>query len=192
MRREDPSFEPAYPVVAARMRAVEGIEPEVYITDPTTGGCSDLFNAVYELLLQMIARSFAFGHETLEQRQILANAPSASCSRPSTAEPPACPPTGPDHPDATAGANFQLRYRASFLHPHRRSAGLRFAERLDELAAFAAAFIRQPEKMSRRQCPARCAGRARTSWSTSRRCDAAPAQLGPSRLKSEDSVSALR
>jgi hypothetical protein len=33
-----------------------GIEPDVYITDPTTGRCSDLFNAVYELRLKMIAR----------------------------------------------------------------------------------------------------------------------------------------
>jgi len=47
-------------------------------------------------------------------------------------------PVGPDHPGATAGANFQLPYRASFLLPHRRSAWFRFAERLDELAAFAA------------------------------------------------------
>jgi hypothetical protein len=45
-------------------------------------------------------------------------------------------PVGPDHPDVTAGANFQLPYRASFLH--RRAAWLRFAERLDELADFAA------------------------------------------------------
>jgi hypothetical protein len=56
------------------MRPVEGIEPDVYITDLTTGGCSNFFNAVYELLLQMIARYFAFGHETPQQRQILANA----------------------------------------------------------------------------------------------------------------------
>ena len=47
-------------------------------------------------------------------------------------------PVGPDHPDVTAGANFQLPYRASFLLPHRSSAWLRFAERLDELAGFAA------------------------------------------------------
>ena len=37
MRNEDPDFEPAYPVAAAGMRGVEGIEPDVYITDPTTG-----------------------------------------------------------------------------------------------------------------------------------------------------------
>jgi hypothetical protein len=29
------------------------------------------FNAVHELVLWMIARCFAFGHETLEQRQIV-------------------------------------------------------------------------------------------------------------------------
>ena len=140
VRQEDPVFEPAHPVVAAATRGVEGIEPDVYITDPTTGGCSDLFNAVYELVLQMIARYFAFGNETPEQRKALA---SAAVGLMFGAIKPlglllARLPAGPDHPGVTAGANFQLPYRASFLLPHRRSAWLRFAERLDELAAFAA------------------------------------------------------
>jgi hypothetical protein len=120
---------------------VEGIEPDVYITDPATGACSDLFNAVYELVLQLIARYFAFGHETPEQRQILAHAAVGLMFQ---AIKPlglllARLPVGPDHSGVTAGANFQLPYRASFLLPHRRSAWLRFAERLDELAAFATA-----------------------------------------------------
>jgi Ferritin-like len=140
MRKEDSGFEPAHPVLAAGMRGVEGIEPDVYITDAITGGCSDLFNAVYELLLQMIARYFAFGHETPQQRQILANAAVGLMFR---AIKPlglmlARLPVGADHPDATAGANFQLPYRASFLLPHHRAAWLRYAERLDELAAFSA------------------------------------------------------
>lgn len=139
MRDEDPGFEPAHPVVAAAMRGVEGIEPEVYISDPTTGGCSDLFNAVYELLLQLIARYFAFGHETSEQRRMLAHTAVGLMFR--AIEPLgrllARLPVGPDHPEVTAGANFQLPYRASFLLPHRRSAWLRFVERLDELAGFA-------------------------------------------------------
>jgi len=139
MRDQDPGFQPAHPVVAAAMRGVEGIEPEVYITDPATGACSDLFNAVYELLLQLIARYFAFGHETSEQRQVLAHTAVGLMFR---AIKPlglllARLPVGPDHPNVTAGANFQLPYRASFLLPHRRSAWFRFAERLDELAAFA-------------------------------------------------------
>jgi hypothetical protein len=88
----------------------------------------------------MIARYFAFGHETPGQRQVLARAAVGLMFQ---AIKPlglllARLPAGPDHPGATAGANFQLPYRASFLLPHRRSAWLRFAERLDELAVFAA------------------------------------------------------
>jgi hypothetical protein len=118
---------------------VEGIEPDVYISDPVTGRCSDLFNAVYELLLQMIARYFAFGHETPEQRQVLAH---TTVNLMFEAIKPlglllACLPVGPDHPGLTAGASFQLPYRASFLLPHRRAAWLRFTERLEELAGFA-------------------------------------------------------
>ena len=87
----------------------------------------------------MIARYFAFGHETPGQRRVLAG---AAVGLMFGAIKPlglllAGLPAGPDHPGLTAGANFQLPYRASFLLPHRRSAWLRFAERLDELAAFA-------------------------------------------------------
>jgi hypothetical protein len=140
MRAADPGFEPAHPVVAGGMRAVEGIEPEAYITDPATGACSDLFNSVYELVLQMIARYFAFGHETPEQRKVLAN---VAVDLMYQAIKPlglllARLPVGPDRPGATAGANFQLPYRANFLLPHRRAAWIRYAERLDELAVFAA------------------------------------------------------
>ena len=140
MRAADPAFEPAHPVAAAAVRGVEGFEPDVYISDPVTGGCSDLFNAVYELLLQMIARYFAFGHETPGQRQVLAH---TAVDLMFGAIKPlglllAALPVGPDHPGVTAGASFQLPYRASFLLPRRRSAWLRFAERLDELAGFAA------------------------------------------------------
>jgi hypothetical protein len=121
------------------MRAVEGIEPDVYITDRTTGLTSDLFNAIYELVLQMIARYFAFGHETPEQRSVLAHA--AVHLMFSSIDPLgfllAELDVGPEHPGATAGANFQLPYRANFLLPHRRAAWIRFVERLRELAAFA-------------------------------------------------------
>jgi hypothetical protein len=44
---------------------------------------------------------------------------------------------GHEHPGLTAGANFQLPYRSNFLLPHRRSAWIRFVERLEELATFA-------------------------------------------------------
>jgi hypothetical protein len=141
MTTADPAFDPVHPACAAGMRAVEGIEPDIYITDPATGACSDLFNAVYELLLQMIARYFAFGHETAEQRAVLAD--SAVDLMFKAIKPLglllARLPVGAEHPGLTAGANFQLPYRASFLLPHRRAAWIRFAERLEDLATYASA-----------------------------------------------------
>jgi hypothetical protein len=137
MLERDPSFRPTFPAVAAGVRGVEGIETDVYITDLTTAAVSDAFNAVYDLLLQMIARYFAFGHETDEQRHVLAD---IGITLMFVAIKPlglllATLPVGPVHePDVTAGANFQLAYRASFLLPHRRSAWIRFSERLDEIA----------------------------------------------------------
>ena len=139
MRREDPDFEPAQPVIAAAVRSVEGIEPDAYITDPATAACSDLFNGVYELVLQMIARYFAFGHETPAQRAVLAQ--SAVDLMFEAIEPMglllSALPVGHEHPGSTAGATLQLPYRASFLLPHHRATWIRFSERLDELATFA-------------------------------------------------------
>jgi hypothetical protein len=139
IRAEDPSFEPAHPVVAAGVRPVEEVTPDILITDPITAAVSDLFNLIYDLLLQMIVRYFAFGHETDEQLKVLAD---VTVGLMFTAIKPlglllATMPVGPEHPGRTAGANFQLAYRASFLLPHRRLAWIRFTERLDEIADFA-------------------------------------------------------
>ena len=138
VRAADPGFEPAHPVTAAGVRGVEGVEPDVLITDPATAAVSDLANVVYDLVLQVIARYFAFGEESDEELSVLAG---VSVRLMVGAIKPlglllATLPVGPDHPGATAGANFQLAYRASFLLPHRRAAWIRFSERLEEAADF--------------------------------------------------------
>ena len=140
MRAADPSFTPAHPVTAAIVRTVEGKEPTgPQITDATTAAVSDLFNVVYDLVLQMLCRYFAFGHETGEQHKELAD---ATVSLMFGAIRPlglllASLPVGDGAPGATAGANFQLAYKSNFLLPHRRVAWIRFSERLDEAATFA-------------------------------------------------------
>lgn len=138
LRAADDGFEPAHPVTAAGVRRAEGVEPEVWVTDPATAAVSDVFNVTYDLLLQIIVRYFAFGHESEEQLQLLAH---ASVSLMLGVIKPlgsllATLPVGPEHPGAAAGANFQLAYRSSFLIPHRRAAWVRFCERLEESAAF--------------------------------------------------------
>ncbi len=144
----DPDFGPAHPVSAAVVRTVEG-EPlsGPLITDPTTAAVSDLFNVVNDLILQMVCRYFAFGHESSEQLRVMAD---AAVGLMFGAIKPlggllATLPVGPDAPGLTAGANFQLAYRANFLLPHRRVAWMRFAERLDEAATFAGSVEGPPE-----------------------------------------------
>lgn len=128
-----------HPVTAAGCRSVEGVDPAVWISDATTADVSDLFNTVYDLILQVIVRYFAFGSESAEQSAVLAD---VAVILMLVAIKPlglvlATLPVGDDHPGTTAGANFQLAYRASFLLPHRRAAWIRFAERLAETADFA-------------------------------------------------------
>jgi hypothetical protein len=140
MQAADPSFSPAHPVVAAVVRGLGDADPAgPLIQDPGTAAVSDLFNVVYDLILQMLCRYFAFGHESGEQSQALAR---ASVSLMFGAIRPlgtllAAMPVGPAMPGATAGASFQLAYKSNFLLPHRRVAWIRFSERLDEAAEFA-------------------------------------------------------
>lgn len=147
LRAAEPGFEPAHPVAPAAVRPADGVAPERYITDPVTAAVTDLFNVVYDLILQMVVRFFAFGEETDEQLAALAN---AAVSLMFTAVKPlglllATLPIGPEHPGLTVGPNFQLAYRSSFLLPHRRSAWIRFSERLDEAARFGEAIAGPPE-----------------------------------------------
>lgn len=137
----DPTFEPAHPVAAAGARPVDGVGPEHLITDPVTLAVSDLFNVNYDLILQILVRYFANVGETREQLDLLAH---TAVSLMFAAIKPlghllATLPVGAEHPGLTAGANFQLFYQKSFLLPHRRATWIRFAERLDEAAGFAAA-----------------------------------------------------
>ncbi|MDP9072330.1 MAG: ferritin-like protein [Actinomycetota bacterium] len=147
VRAADAGFDPAHPVTAAGVRPVEGVESEVRITDPVTAAVSDLFDLVYDLVLQVLVRYFAFGHETDEQLHVLADSAVGLMLR--AIEPLgmllATLPVGPEHPGATAGANFQLAYRSNFLLPHRRAAWIRFCERLEEAADFSEAIGGPPD-----------------------------------------------
>lgn len=140
MREQDPDFQPAHPVTAASVRTVEDEQPSgPMITDPIAGAVSDLFNVVNDLVLQVLSRYFSFGEESPEQLAVLTD---VAVDLMFGAINPlgrllAVLPVGEDHPGMTAGANFQLAYRANFLLPHRRVAWIRFAERLDQAASFA-------------------------------------------------------
>ena len=147
LRVADPDFEPAHPVSAAVVRTVEDEAPSgPVITDPVTAAVSDVFNVINDLVLQVLSRYFAFGSESDRQLAVLTD---VAVTLMFGAVKPlglllAALPVGPDHPGQTAGANFQLAYRSNFLLPHQRAAWLRFAERLEQTADFAAGIDARP------------------------------------------------
>ncbi|MEO8469475.1 MAG: ferritin-like protein [Chloroflexota bacterium] len=139
MRAEDPGFEPARPVLMACVRPPEDGSAVPIISDPFTSRCTDLLNAVNEVLLQLLARYFAHTDETEEQLEVLAN---LAVGLMFTAVKPLGSlvtrlPVGPDYPGATAGPSFELFYAVDYLLPHREAAWLVIEERLRDIADLA-------------------------------------------------------
>jgi hypothetical protein len=139
MRAADPTFEPARPVVAARVRLGEGETGVQLIGEPLTAKAADLFNVTYEVLLQVLYRLLSRIDESDSETAVLADV--AVGLMYDAVEPLGrllgTMPVGPEHPGATAGAPFELFYQPDYLLPHHRAAWLLFAERLDEAASFA-------------------------------------------------------
>jgi hypothetical protein len=139
MRAADPAFEPARPVVAARVRPGEGDATGPLITDPITAKVADLSNVVYEVLLLLLYRLLARIDETDEEAATLANVAVGLMVQGvgRVAKVLSTLPVGPEWPGATAGPPFELFYQPDYLLPHREAAWLLISERLAEAGAFA-------------------------------------------------------
>jgi hypothetical protein len=138
MKRERPDFEPSRPVLAANTRHPVDAAPGPLCTDPTTAQVMDVFNVAYEILLYLLARYFAHGHETDEQLQTLAD---AAVELMITVIKPVgmaltSLPVGSEHPDKNAGPSFELFYGSGYLLPHTWQAWVLIHERLLELRTF--------------------------------------------------------
>ncbi len=139
MKRADPGFEPARPVVAANVRPQATGVAVPLITDPGTARCMDLLNVAYEVLLQLLSRYFAHTDESPGQLEVLAN---VSLGLMYGAVKPlgnvvATLPVGWEMPGVTAGPGFELFYQVDYLLPHREAAWVLMEERLRDAAAFA-------------------------------------------------------
>jgi len=138
-RAADPAFEPVRPVVPAVVRPLESGAPVALITDPFSSRCVDLLNAVYEILLELLARYFTHTDETDEQLQVLAD---VAVSLMFGAIKPlgglvSRLPVGVEHPGAQVGPSFELFYDVDFLLPHREAAWRVMEERLRDVADLA-------------------------------------------------------
>jgi len=139
LRDADPSFEPSRPVLPSLVREREDGLPMPLIGDPFSSRAVDLLNAVYEVLLQRLARSFAHTEETDDQLDVLA-ATAIGMMR-DVVKPlgglVTRLPVGFDHPGRTCGPTFELFYGADYLLPHRDAAWAVMEERMRVLAELA-------------------------------------------------------
>ena len=139
MTADNPGFEPVRPVFPAKVRPGERDDATVsLIGDPVTARVTDLFNVVYEVLLQSLERFFAHTDETDDQLAALADVTIAlmlGALRP-LGELITTLPVGPEHPGRTAGPSFELFYESDYLMPHREAAWTLLEERLREAATF--------------------------------------------------------
>src|SRR5262249_37807768 len=138
MRKANPKFDPARPVMFATVRPCEGDESVPQIGDRVTSRCADLFNVSYEILLLTLDRYFAHPEETDAQLGTLADAtislmvgvlkPLGSLIT--------TLPVGPEHPGFNAGPSFELFYESDYLLPHRDAAWTLLEERVRQAATF--------------------------------------------------------
>jgi hypothetical protein len=136
LRDADPSFEAARPVLAAHVREREDGIAVPLITDPFANRSVDLLNAVYEVVLQLLARYFAHTDESDDQLGVLAE---VSVGLMKFVVKPLGGlvtrlPVGDAFPGRTAGPTFELFYASDLLLPHRDAAWAVMEERMRLLA----------------------------------------------------------
>src|SRR5499427_1056723 len=136
LREANPDFDPVRPVMAANVRPPEREVDVPIIGDPLTARVTDLFNVVYEILLQIFERFFAHTEETDAQLETLAGATIVLMLRviKPLGDLITTLPVGPAYPGRTAGPSFELFYESDYQMPHRAAAWALLAERLDEAA----------------------------------------------------------
>ncbi len=137
MKREQPSFEPARPVLSASVRPPVDAEAGPLVSDPLTARLLDAFNVAYEILLYTLGR-FWHAEETDKQLQTLADVAvglMVGVLKP-IGETLTTLPVGVEHPGMTAGPSFEVFYRSGYLLPHAKAAWVLLHERLLELHGF--------------------------------------------------------
>jgi len=139
-RAADPSFEPARPVMPVYLREPPDVEGVTLIEDALTRRVADLFNAVYEVVLQLQSRYFVHQGETTGELETLAKTVKHLMNWVMRNLGPVLTslPVGPQFPGRTAGPAFEIVRPAFFVLPHREAAWKILRERLATLAGVAA------------------------------------------------------
>jgi Ferritin-like len=153
VRVQDPTFEPARPVVPVYLREPPDVDQVTLIKDPLTQRVTDLFNAVYEVTLQVQSRYFVHHGETPDELETLAKTAKHLMNWVMRNLGPVLTalPVGPEFPGRTAGPAFEMVRPAFFILPHREAAWTILHERLVTLADVSARLAKElsPDVMAK-------------------------------------------
>jgi hypothetical protein len=142
LKRKDPAFEPARPVVPAfHHQPFDIAAPQILISDPLTGRIAEVAALAYEVVLHMLLRYFTHTDEDEKQLTTLVNSAidlMVSVLRPLGVAMTSLP-VGPQHPGVTAGFPFEMYYVMTNAVPARRTAWILLHERVALLAQGCAA-----------------------------------------------------
>jgi hypothetical protein len=132
LREQDPSFEPARPVIPAFTQQPFDIDqPQPQPTEPVTREVAELFNLGYEVLLQVLTRFFTHTDESDEQLDVLVHAAFGIMGGVLKPLGNALTrlPVGAGNPGCTAGPAFQMFYQMGNFVPWREAAWVLLSER---------------------------------------------------------------
>jgi len=132
LREQDPSFEPARPVIPAfTQQPFDVDQPQPQPAEPVTREVAELFNLGYEVLLQVLTRFFTHTDETDEQLDALVHAAFGIMT--GVLKPLGTAltrlPMGAGNPGRTAGAAFEMYYQMGNFVPWRDAAWVLLSER---------------------------------------------------------------
>src|SRR5919108_1121665 len=146
IRAADPKFEPARPVTPVFVHSPPDVDQPTLIDDPLTRRVAELFNVMYEVILQLQARYFVHHGETPEELDTLARTVKHVMNWTMRGLGPILTalPVGAQFPGRTAGPAFEMVRPAFFVLPHREAAWKVLRERLEILGGVAHSLSKEP------------------------------------------------
>jgi Ferritin-like len=139
VRAADPAFEPARPVIPAFLHRPPDVDDATLVEDPLTRRVVALFNAVYEVILQLQARYFVHHGETPDELETLAKTVKHLMNWVMRQLGPLVTslPVGAAFPGKTTGPAFDMVRPSFFVLPHREAAWKILRERFIRLGSVA-------------------------------------------------------
>jgi CDGSH-type Zn-finger protein/uncharacterized Fe-S cluster protein YjdI len=149
LKQANPAFEPAHPAATNPvLRSPPIPEGRVWIEDATSAAVVDLANASYQLMLRLVAYTYAVPGPSAEKSLVIDLGIALMQAMTLIGESAARRPAGPKHPSCNAGVSFTALRDAAAL-PHGAGSRQYFVERLGELRDAAARLDQTDPRLAR-------------------------------------------